>query len=140
MNFKENMSPRIWNTPEEFRGWIDEIEALYGKLPENSNPNFLLSFVKDQQELDHFFGQMLPFLNSDEVFWLAYPKKSSKKYKTDINRDHGWGELAKEDFEGVRMVSLNEDWSALRFRKVKFIKNMIRKFSLKDQIKPKKDK
>jgi hypothetical protein len=31
--------------------------------------------------------------------------------------------------EGVRMVAIDEDWSALRFRKVDFIKNFTRKFA-----------
>jgi hypothetical protein len=27
---------------------------------------------------------------SDAVVWFAYPKRSSKKYKSGINRDNGW--------------------------------------------------
>ncbi|MDG1276314.1 MAG: hypothetical protein P8O16_03470 [Algoriphagus sp.] len=76
---------------------------------------------------------MLAFLSDDQQLWIAYPKKTSKKYKATINRDSGWGELEAHDFEGVRQIAIDEDWSALRFRKIKYIKTMNRKFSTKDQ-------
>ncbi|HAH36603.1 MAG TPA: hypothetical protein DCL81_08800 [Algoriphagus sp.] len=69
----------------------------------------------------------------DELLWMAYPKGSSKRYQVKINRDSGWGILGKYDFEGVRQIAINEDWSALRFRNTKFIKTLTRKFSTKDQ-------
>ncbi len=34
--------------------------------------------------------------------------------------------LGKLGFEGVRQVAIDEDWSALRFRRVEFIKTMSR--------------
>jgi len=60
------------------------------------------------------------------VVWFAYPKGSSKKYTSQINRDNGWAVLGKAGFEPVRMVAIDEDWSAVRFRRVEFIKTMTR--------------
>ena len=57
---------------------------------------------------------------------MAYPKGSSKKYQSQINRDHGWDALGHAGFEPVRLVAIDEDWSALRFRRLEFIKNMAR--------------
>jgi hypothetical protein len=54
------------------------------------------------------------------------PKGTSKKYKSQIDRDHGWNMLGHEGFEPVRMVAIDEDWSAKRFRRAGFIKNMTR--------------
>ena len=62
----------------------------------------------------------------DAVVWLAYPKGSSKRYTSTINRDTGWDSLGAAGFEGVRMVAIDEDWSALRFRRAEFIKSMKR--------------
>lgn len=56
-----------------------------------------------------------------------YPKGTSKKYKSEINRDNGWEILAKSGFESVRQIAIDEDWSAMRFRKVEFIKIMKRR-------------
>ena len=58
--------------------------------------------------------------------WFAYPKGTSKRYKSEINRDTGWQALGKSGFEPVRAVAIDEDWSALRFRRVEFIKTMTR--------------
>jgi hypothetical protein len=60
------------------------------------------------------------------VIWFAYPKGSSKKYKSEINRDSGWKVLGEAGFEPVRMVAIDEDWSAVRFRRVEFIKTLTR--------------
>lgn len=92
-----------------------------------------MGFVKSSEELNEILKQMLAFLSDDQQLWIAYPKKTSKKYKATINRDSGWGELEAHDFEGVRQIAIDEDWSALRFRKIKYIKTMNRKFSTKDQ-------
>jgi len=62
----------------------------------------------------------------DAVVWFAYPKGSSKKYKSEINRDAGWQVLGDAGFEPVRMVAIDEDWSAVRFRRADFIKSLTR--------------
>jgi hypothetical protein len=40
----------------------------------------------------------------------------------DINRDSGWESIQKLGFETVRAVSIDDDWSALRFRFSQFVK------------------
>jgi hypothetical protein len=60
------------------------------------------------------------------VVWFAYPKGTSKRYACEINRDTGWAALGQAGFEPVRMVAIDEDWSAVRFRRAEFIKTMTR--------------
>jgi len=50
------------------------------------------------------------------LIWVAYPKKSSKKYKSDLSRDDFWDALKDLGLEPVRQIALDEDWSALRFK------------------------
>ena len=57
---------------------------------------------------------------------MIYPKGTSKKYKCEFNRDSGWPALGAGGYEPVRMVAIDEDWSALRFRKAEKIKSMTR--------------
>lgn len=57
------------------------------------------------------------------MVWFAYPKGTSKKYKSEINRDKGWLVMGEAGFEPVRMVAIDEDWSALRFRRTEFIRD-----------------
>ena len=87
----------------------------------------MLAFVLTEEELRLTAERLLDNRANDAVIWIAYPKKSSGKYKSSINRDCGWEPLAVLEVEPVRQVAVNDDWSALRFRQVKYIKKLNRK-------------
>lgn len=89
---------------------------------------FVLLFATRKEELDTQVRQIAPQLKGDALFWICYPKGSSKKYQCDFNRDTGWAILGEYEMEPVRQVAIDEDWSALRFRKVTYIKTLKRKF------------
>jgi hypothetical protein len=85
--------------------------------------SFIILFVKSSADVDHLTPMALHNLMADGILWFCYPKKSSKKYSTDLDRDHGWKSLNDSGLFGVRMVSIDDDWSAFRFRNAKFIKS-----------------
>ncbi|MGF1585624.1 MAG: hypothetical protein ACFCUM_09905 [Bacteroidales bacterium] len=68
----------------------------------------------------------MPKFKGDAILWFCYPKGSSKNYKCGFNRDTGWEGLGKYNLEPVRQVAIDEDWSAIRFRRVEFITNITR--------------
>jgi hypothetical protein len=128
LNLKELSRIVVLNAPESFE---PELAALHGvtvvrSLQDAGDILFSLAFVTKQQEVDKLASAIAKKVKGDAVVWFAYPKKSSKKYKSDINRDNGWQALGKAGFEPVRMVAIDEDWSASRFRRVEFIKTMTR--------------
>jgi hypothetical protein len=77
--------------------------------------------VTQRVELNRMSKALLKRASGDVVLWFAYPKGTSKKYSCDFNRDNGWDLLRKSGFESVRQVAVDEDWSALRFRRVEFM-------------------
>jgi len=85
--------------------------------------NFILIFVKSIPEVENATPVILHNLTADGVLWFCYPKKTSKNYKSDLSRDSGWKALNDSGFYGIRMVSVDDDWSALRFRHTKYIKS-----------------
>jgi hypothetical protein len=87
---------------------------------------FSLAFVTRQAEVDAIAAIVAGKARGDAVVWFAYPKGSSKRYRCEFNRDNGWAALGKAGFEAVRQVAIDEDWSALRFRRVEFITTMRR--------------
>ena len=91
----------------------------------------LIVFVGSAADIKRDAG-LLDSLRDDPepLVWFCYPKKSSKRYKTDISRDHGWSPLLDRGWEGVRQVAIDEDWSALRFRP----RSRIAKYTRKTQI------
>jgi hypothetical protein len=84
---------------------------------------FIILFVKSVSEVEFLTPIALHNLLADGVLWFCYPKKTSKKYSSDIDRDHGWKALNDSGFHGIRMVAIDEDWSAMRFRNIKYIKS-----------------
>ena len=87
---------------------------------------FALFFVKSKEDVKRAAPKAADKVQGDGILWFAYPKKSSKILKTDLSRDDGWQPLGEWGFEPVRQVAIDDDWSALRFRRVKYIKSMQR--------------
>ncbi len=85
--------------------------------------SYVIIFVKNISDIDNAAPMLLHNLTADGVLWFCYPKKSSKNYKSDISRDHGWKSLSDSGFYGIRMISVDDDWSALRFRNIRYIKS-----------------
>jgi hypothetical protein len=95
-------------------------------LRELDEIEFSLAFVTKDKEVETLGKTIANKAKGDAVIWFAYPKRTSEAYKSEINRDNGWQPLGELGLEGVRGVSIDQDWSALRFRRVEFIKAMSR--------------
>ena len=76
-----------------------------------------------EDEVDTLARALAPRAEGDAIVWFAYPKASSKTYTCEFNRDTGWAVLEELGFKGVRQVAIDADWSALRFRRVEFVKS-----------------
>lgn len=128
MNFKGHGPILLINHPEEFKHFIDEFQSETGVHCKSclNKYQFSLVFVKSAEDILEQASKVDSILEEDGLNWWAYPKKSSKKYKVDIDRDNGWQVLGDLGYEPVRMVAIDEDWSAVRFRKASLIKNMKR--------------
>jgi hypothetical protein len=90
---------------------------------------FMILFVKTVADVEQLAPVALHNLTADGILWLCYPKKSSKKYSSSLERDKGWKVLNEAGFYGIRMVSVDDDWSALRFRNIRFIKSKSDRFT-----------
>jgi hypothetical protein len=132
LNFKDQQEIVAIHAPASFG---DELAAIaaFTTVKEGWEHaeaiTFAIGFVTTQAQIDQLMQELAPKLIGDATLWLCYPKGSSKKYKCDFNRDTGWATLGQYRLEPVRQVAIDEDWSALRFRRVDFIKNITRKES-----------
>ncbi|MDX2282687.1 MAG: hypothetical protein NW241_00935 [Bacteroidia bacterium] len=123
----------VLQTPDTVRGLLAAFppEAALSTSPDAIPVcAFMLAFVRQQSEIDTLAPRMAAQLDGDGMLWLAYPKGSSKRYACGFNRDTGWETLGRLGFEPVRQVAIDEDWSALRFRRVEFIKTLTRSTSM----------
>ena len=127
LNLKDQAEIVVLNAPASFE---PELKSLKGvtvrRDAKGGDIGFSLAFVMTQKEVDTLAPQVAKKAKGDAIVWFAYPKGSSKRYESQINRDNGWAVMGDAGFEPVRMVAIDEDWSAVRFRRVEFIKTMNR--------------
>jgi hypothetical protein len=124
LNLKDQSEIIVLDAPESFE---TELAALEGVSVRRSAADverieFAIAFVQTLAEVGAAAEAILPRAASDGVIWFAYPKGTSKRYRCEFNRDNGWAAVEAHGFEGVRMVAIDEDWSALRFRRSALVK------------------
>jgi hypothetical protein len=132
LNFKNHAAIVAINYPKSFDielKAMKEIAPIVDSIKKVKEIDFAMLFVTQQKEIDVLIKDIYPKLKGDAVLWFCYPKGTSKNYKCDFNRDTGWQTVATYNLETVRMVAIDEDWSALRFRKVAFVKTITRRES-----------
>jgi hypothetical protein len=133
LNFKNHTTVLSMNHPDSFLPELKamaEITNVVENISKVKSISFAIVFATKQTEINKAAEQIAKKAEDDAVLWFCYPKGTSKKYKCDFNRDTGWEKLGELGYEGVRAVAIDEDWSALRFRKAEHIKIMTRSFAM----------
>ena len=112
--FKFRGTGVVLNVPPDLESaWlVSGFRLAFDKKQKSTNT---LVFAKDSAELLHFLEKGVQNVEDDSVLWIAYPKGTSK-IKTDINRDTIRETAETYGLATVTAVSINDIWSALRFR------------------------
>jgi hypothetical protein len=122
----------VLNAPGSFEAELSQLVGV--RVLRKSSPKlkvpFALGFATKQTECDVVSLTIANATEGDAIVWVAYPKKTSKKYLCDFNRDTGWTVIGDAGFEPVRQVAIDEDWTALRFRRTEHIKSLTRGHSM----------
>jgi hypothetical protein len=128
LNLKDQQEIVVIGAPASFEPELAALEgvAVHRSLDAVERVQFSLAFVTQQEQINQAAAQITQKMDGDVVVWFAYPKGTSKRYTCDFNRDTGWDALGASGFEPVRQVAIDEDWSALRFRRVEYIKKLTR--------------
>ncbi|MBN2174798.1 MAG: YdeI/OmpD-associated family protein [Bacteroidales bacterium] len=117
LNLKPGAKALVLNSPE---GFSDQIKTTAENVtidfkPKNRNYDFVMVFLRSQKDLEGYITQPGSKFPPETVLWFCYPKKSGS-LPTDLNRDKGWEPLKKMNFRPVSQISIDETWSALRFK------------------------
>lgn len=127
---KLNLGPaqvvHVLDAPTSFERELAGLQGVEVQRAVTGEVAFGMAFVKTLAEVEEATSQLTRTAQADAVLWMVYPKGSSKVYRCEFNRDTGWASLGEAGYEPVRQVAVDEDWSALRFRKVEHIKTMKR--------------
>jgi hypothetical protein len=109
----------ILNAPDEFTDLLGKNTGIV-ETQFNGRFGFVLIFISTRSELLDNEKALAEAVEGDGQLWVCYPKGTSKKRKDpDCSRDtlsraiHG--------FEGIAIIALDNDWSALRLRRTEYI-------------------
>jgi hypothetical protein len=125
LQLKDHSEILVLNAPESFESELARLPVLHihRSFEALKEIPFSLAFVTKQAEVDALAKKLVARAKSDAAVWFAYPKRTSKKYKCDFNRDTGWDKLKEAGFDTVRSIAIDEDWTGLRFRRTEYIKS-----------------
>ena len=129
LNLKAQREIVVFNVPPSFEPELARLKEIkISRDPKKAaEVQFALAFVTQQLELDRLSKALADGSEGDALLWFAYPKGTSKRYACEFNRDNGWQVIRKAGFDSVRQVAIDEDWSALRFRRTQYVKAATRK-------------
>jgi spore cortex formation protein SpoVR/YcgB (stage V sporulation) len=100
----------VMQAPEGYALGIEDQEEPSGTY------DFIQLFVGNAAEVEPWARKAIALLNEEALFWITYPKQSSK-VKTDINRDSLFALINDNtDYTIVSNVAVDDKWSALRVR------------------------
>jgi hypothetical protein len=122
LNLKDRREILVLDAPPSFE---PELQTLAGvsilrDARKAKSVEFAIAFVTQRAEVEAAVKLIVPKAEGDVVLWFAYPKGTSKR-AGEINRDKGWDALKSSGFDTVRLVAIDEDWSALRFRRAAYV-------------------
>ena len=124
LNLKNQKEILVLNAPNSFEGELAFLSdvSIKRNLMDVEEIDFALVFVTTKKEVDEISQKLAAKARGDVLIWFVYPKGTSKKHKADFNRDNGWDVIETASYQPVRMVAIDEDWSALRYRRSVYVK------------------
>ena len=107
----------------------DNYLTILEPLPEGAEPYFATGgdfagvqlFILNSADLVKSLKTIMPILKPDTIFWITYPKKSSK-IKSDLEMMGNWDIVGNYGYTSVAAASIDETWTALRFKPIALTK------------------
>ena len=110
-----NSSQPLWlvNAPDDCKFLFVELEIkqkLTGKQPVGQ----LILFAEDSGVLAKWIPLLASYIVPDTIFWIAYPKKTGA-IVSDLIEMKPWDIVFQSGYRGQTSVSINSDWTGMRF-------------------------
>jgi hypothetical protein len=105
----------LWLSDEARRGLLGPTPDGVELTSDPTTASTAIVFADDSASVRRRFATDGTALLGSGSLWVLYPKGN----KADINRDSLWPILTEFGFRPISQVSVDETWSALRFRPLK---------------------
>ena len=122
LKLKPGLRGAVFGAPE---GYVDGLQPLPDGTTIEPDPahadadyDWVQLFVRDRAALERDLPAARSALKPVSQLWICYPKGSSK-VQTDLTRDKGWESLADADLLWINLISIDDTWSGLAFKRKK---------------------
>lgn len=106
------------NSPSDAPDLVAPLPDMARFTTQVSEPaDLALLFTNYREDLERLLPALSVGLSPKASLWVLYHKGTSA-VKTDINRDSIWSFAKTIGMTGVSMISVNDDWSAMRLKKI----------------------
>ncbi len=103
------------------KGYAEQLTQALGDLTVSTRAagqaEAVLLFVNSLAEAEKLTPKAGQLVKPEGMLWIAYAKGTSK-VKTDVNRDKLWAAVQPIGLQPVRMIALDDVWSAMRLKPV----------------------
>ena len=105
----------VWSSDVDRLALVEPLPAGVRRVERPELAATAIVFADDARSLRAVLAAHGDRLTRPPVLWVAYPKAN----RTDINRDTLWPIMAGLGVRPITQISIDETWSALRFRPLK---------------------
>jgi len=90
--------------------------GIHTKAAKKGPVRQLMLFVRDIAALHEQLPKVGPYIGHNTLFWICYPKQTGS-ISSDLVRmtGSGWDIMASLGYRGQTSVSINDDWTGIRF-------------------------
>jgi hypothetical protein len=118
LQMKPGRTISIINQPPNYKQLLGELPRGVSIQSQPSKPvDIIQVFVESRQQLERQLPSLKNLISPKGMIWVTYPKGTSTK-KADINRDSIADYAQTIGLEGIAIVAIDVDWSALRLKVV----------------------
>ena len=104
------------NAPEGYRAQMGELPEGVSVTTQGDGPfDMVQAFAEQRAGLEEVAPLAIRAVKPDGLLWFTYPKKTGK-IASDLSREVTWEVLVPHRWHPVTQISIDETWSALRFR------------------------
>lgn len=115
MRLKQGTTGVFLYAPDEYINMTKKQDII--DFSEHEKYDLVHLFIESKKDYHDRINEALQLLSDKGTLWISYPK-SDKKNKYDVNRNVLFEITPEQGITVCSNISLDEKWSALRFRKI----------------------
>lgn len=117
LKIKQGFNLLTIHAPDNFKKRLGSLPSGVKISDSTKNYNQVHWFVLNRAQLEKEMSRIMKLVKPDVIFWVYYPKGTSK-IQTDLTRDKGWDCLLNEGdkLTWISLISFDDTWSVFGFR------------------------